>query len=224
MKIKNIEKIKPDIIYNLESLQFLKSLKPKSVDLIFSDLPYNTKKDYSVFQSIIKKNYYAYMQELIIECKRVSRKGIAIFINYENFNFFWKLLPDSHPIIIPHNHKQFNKKSNLIISYNIILTNIKPINKIDNMWLKLDKNKTDPEKIKLLEDKFDYYAKTPLSLTAQFLSYFSKQNNIVLDPFMGIGTTAVAAKLLNRLFIGCELNKKRIEISYQRLDLIEKFK
>ncbi len=41
---------------------------------------------------------------------------------------------------------------------------------------------------------------------------------IILDPFMGAGTTAVVARKLNRNFIGIELNPEYIKISNKRLE------
>ena len=43
------------------------------------------------------------------------------------------------------------------------------------------------------------------------------EDGIVLDPFMGAGTTALVARKLNRNYIGFELNKSFIEIANQRL-------
>lgn len=40
---------------------------------------------------------------------------------------------------------------------------------------------------------------------------------IILDPFMGSGTTAVACKELNRQFIGCDIDEKYVEIALERL-------
>ena len=45
----------------------------------------------------------------------------------------------------------------------------------------------------------------------------SREGQTVLDPFMGSGTTAVAAKKLNRNFIGFELNQGYYEICQTRL-------
>lgn len=45
----------------------------------------------------------------------------------------------------------------------------------------------------------------------------SKENDIVLDPFVGSGSTGVAAKQLNRNFIGMELDKEYFEIAKQRI-------
>ncbi len=43
------------------------------------------------------------------------------------------------------------------------------------------------------------------------------ENNIIIDPFMGSGTTAVAAQKLNYNFIGFEISKEYVEISNKRL-------
>jgi len=47
------------------------------------------------------------------------------------------------------------------------------------------------------------------------------EKGIVLDPFMGSGTTAIVAKRLNRNFIGFDLNKGYIQIANRRLSQIE---
>lgn len=47
-----------------------------------------------------------------------------------------------------------------------------------------------------------------------------KIKQIVLDPFMGSGTTAVAARLLNRRFLGFEANKEYCNSSRERLEKI----
>jgi len=52
------------------------------------------------------------------------------------------------------------------------------------------------------------------SLCIKLLSY---KNDLILDPFMGSGTTGVACKELNRKFIGIEINKDYYEIAKQRI-------
>lgn len=63
---------------------------------------------------------------------------------------------------------------------------------------------------------FLHPAQKPLELMAWCLS-FSKTRGIVLDPFMGSGTTLVAAKRLGRKAIGIELNEAYCEIAAKRL-------
>jgi DNA modification methylase len=43
------------------------------------------------------------------------------------------------------------------------------------------------------------------------------KGNIVLDPFMGSGTTGVACMELGRRFIGIEINEKYFDIAYKRI-------
>lgn len=45
----------------------------------------------------------------------------------------------------------------------------------------------------------------------------TKKGDIVFDPFIGSGTTAVACKELDRHFIGCELDKRYYDIAIDRL-------
>ena len=41
--------------------------------------------------------------------------------------------------------------------------------------------------------------------------------DLVVDPFMGSGTTGIACKLLDREFVGCEINKEYFEIAQKRI-------
>jgi len=50
----------------------------------------------------------------------------------------------------------------------------------------------------------------------------SKENDIVLDLFMGSGTTAVACKLSGRNFLGCDIDKSYVSIANKRLKEIKK--
>ena len=57
----------------------------------------------------------------------------------------------------------------------------------------------------------------PLNLFMKLLKEFSMQNNIVLDPFFGSGTTGVACEKLNRKWIGIEKEEKYCEIAKTRI-------
>jgi len=50
------------------------------------------------------------------------------------------------------------------------------------------------------------------------ISKFTKERDLVMDIFMGSGTTALAAKQLNRDFIGFEINSDYVKIANQRLE------
>ena len=58
----------------------------------------------------------------------------------------------------------------------------------------------------------------PLCLMGFLLMLFMQENSVVLDPFMGSGTTGVAAMKLRRNFIGIEREKKYFDIACQRIE------
>lgn len=58
----------------------------------------------------------------------------------------------------------------------------------------------------------------PLLLIEHLIKLFSKENSLVLDPFLGSGTTAIACKKSNRKCIGIELNKEYYDISIKRIN------
>ena len=57
----------------------------------------------------------------------------------------------------------------------------------------------------------------PLELLLDWVQQFTDPGELILDPFMGSGTTGVACKELNRNFIGIEIDPKYFEIAKQRI-------
>jgi len=57
----------------------------------------------------------------------------------------------------------------------------------------------------------------PIALMEYLIKLVSREDAVILDPFIGSGTTAVACKRLNRRFIGFEINNEYYNISLQRL-------
>ena len=58
----------------------------------------------------------------------------------------------------------------------------------------------------------------PDELVSKILENFSEENDIVYDPFMGTGTTAVVSKKIGRNYFGIEKEKKYYNIAEQRLE------
>lgn len=66
-------------------------------------------------------------------------------------------------------------------------------------------------------NKKEHPTQKPLSLFHQLVEQFSFDNQTILDPFMGSGTTLRAAKDLGRKAIGIELNERYCEIAVKKL-------
>ena len=65
--------------------------------------------------------------------------------------------------------------------------------------------------------KHAHFATFPPDLIVPPIKAGSKKGDIVLDPFMGSGTTGMVAKELGRYFIGCELHDDYSELIRQRM-------
>ena len=65
---------------------------------------------------------------------------------------------------------------------------------------------------------FDHAASFPESLAGDHIKSWSNEGDLVLDPFAGSGTTCKAAKILQRRFIGIEINPNYVEICRKRLE------
>ena len=65
--------------------------------------------------------------------------------------------------------------------------------------------------------QYDHPSPKPIKLARLMIEACSNKDSLVCDPFVGSGTTAVAAKQLGRNFIGFEINPDYIKIAEQRL-------
>ena len=62
-----------------------------------------------------------------------------------------------------------------------------------------------------------HFATFPIDIPKRIISIATKPGDTVLDPFLGSGTTALAAEKLNRQWVGIELNPEYVELARKRL-------
>ena len=67
------------------------------------------------------------------------------------------------------------------------------------------------------KSKYGHPTEKPLEIIEKLILTASNEGDLIFDPFMGSGTTAVACKEINRNFIGCEIEAKYCEIAEKRL-------
>jgi len=65
--------------------------------------------------------------------------------------------------------------------------------------------------------KIGHPAPFPIELPRRLIKLYSFTNDIILDPFMGSGTTAIAAIKENRNFVGYEINEEYVKLSNDRI-------
>lgn len=78
-------------------------------------------------------------------------------------------------------------------------------------WYLSSINKSD-------KDLYDHPTIKPLDMVKKHLLHSTQPNDVVLDMFMGSGTTCVACKELGRQYIGMEINEKYYNIAKDRLN------
>lgn len=107
-----------------------------------------------------------------------------------------------------------NNYINTLKKYNVGL--LKTKNNIDNTFLS---NIFEGYKKDKKDDFNTHITVKPIELVQKLveISIPNIKDNIVIDPFMGSGTTAIAAKNLGINFIGCEINEYYINIALQRI-------
>jgi len=62
----------------------------------------------------------------------------------------------------------------------------------------------------------------PIELPSWFIRLFTLENDVILDPFLGSGTTAVAASLNNRRYLGIELKKEYFDEAKKNINEVKK--
>lgn len=67
-------------------------------------------------------------------------------------------------------------------------------------------------------EKVNHPTQKPLALMERIVNIWSNPGDLVLDCFAGSGSTLVAAKKLNRNYIGCELSETYFNIAKERLE------
>ena len=198
-----------------DCLEVMKGMSDKCVDLIVTDPPYGIKmsKGYKGFEGfrgfgkpIKRKSYqdnWDYKRpcpEIFYNILRVG-KSVIIF----GGNYFADILPQSTHWIVWDKLQTMPTFSDCELLWTNI--NRKSVKKITVEWNGL----LGKENIRL------HPTQKPVKLIEKIIDTYSKQGDIIFDPFSGSGTTAVAAKELNRKFICVEIDPKYCKIAEDRL-------
>lgn len=74
--------------------------------------------------------------------------------------------------------------------------------------------------IAIAQNKTEHPAVYPLELAKKHVQSWSNEGDVVFDPFLGSGTTAVAAKMLGRNYVGIEISEKYCQIAEEQIQKI----
>ncbi len=114
----------------------------------------------------------------------------------------------------------FTKKKDSYV-FNLDEVKIPALNYRPDRYKTQLKNPTDVWKISLVSgnsaERTEHPAQYPEELIERIIKVGTNVGDLVLDPFMGSGTTAVVAKKLGRKYVGYEVEKEYLEIAERRL-------
>lgn len=189
------------------------------VDAVITDPPYNVGKDYGVYKDNLPEDeYIAFISHIVHQCRELSNDRIAFYVGGLLIKKFWDLIPDAHLIVV-HKRAIGPMANNYFLQYHGILSTIKPEHKVKDLW---DKFRLPGEGYYFTEERYDHPGMTGLALTRMMIETFVPPGGRVLDPFMGVGTTAVACAELGRDFVGIELNERYVDIASSRVEEVRK--
>jgi len=108
-------------------------------------------------------------------------------------------------------HKRCRKCNYLLKDYGGKKAGLHPFGPlVSDVW-------TDIHRIKHNKYRDEHPCQLPLHLLERIILMSTDENDIVFDPFVGTGTTVIAAKRLGRRFIGIDIDKKYVEITRDKL-------
>lgn len=238
--------IKLNHTYNEDCLKTLKRMKDNSIDCVITSPPYNMNlrirngkycsrqivkelsTKYSNFDDNLPINEYNELHTNVL--KELLRVSKVVFYNIQivtgSKRSIFKMIGDFHEylkdIIVwdkgvaqPAMQKQvLNRRTELIL----VFESDYPISRqfryanfergtLSDIWeikrgKKISKN---------------HGAVFPEELVAKIINNFTNENDIVYDPFMGTGTTAIVCNKLKRKFIGSEISESYIKTINERL-------
>lgn len=221
-------------------LKAMGEMPDESVNLIITSPPYNKGSadrkcsksdswskaniDYGIFKdNLPEEEYQKWQKDIIKECLRVLRKEGSIFYNH-------KPRIVNHKVIFPHEWLlDFNIRQMIIWDRKNtpVLEPIRFMPTVEYIFWITKERKTPKFNPKAFQFKEvwrispdsgnEHPAPFPLEIPKRCIIACSDEGDMVLDPFLGSGTSAVASKELGRNFIGIELNPTYCKIAEDRL-------
>ena len=228
-----------NVIYNEDCYIGIKNIPNNSIDLVIIDPPYdiNTRKNrvgYNrIAESILKvENNLAdhnltesYDFSLLDELIRIMKKvNIYIWCNKSQIEDYLKYFVDKHKcryeILIWNKTNAMPLYSNKYINDKEYCLYFRKESKCNPSTYEDARTVyTSPSNAR---DRVLYQHPTikPVDFIRKMIRNSSNEKDVVLDCFMGSGTTAVASIMENRKYIGFEINKKYFDISNARIEKI----
>jgi len=234
------------ILYCGDCLEIMLNFPLEFFDMIYLDPPYNCglknfvikEKSYKrvceKWDSYSKEDYKNFIIAVLKNCKKIMAKGASILVSgmFQNIfdifiwlrdeiqldfrNFITWFKPNAMPIKFAKQIGVYAYSCEYICYFS--KGRVKTFNYELAKKLNGGNQQRDLFIFKVCQDiKMGHPTQKPLNLIKYLIKIHSKENDLILDPFLGSGTTAVACEQLNRKWIGIEINPEYCEIAKKRI-------
>jgi len=175
-------------VYHFDCIKFMKKISDGCISMILTDTPFEMEDGSD--QASYNHNeddYYSWIKKLFFECKRILKYGGSFFLECS--------IPRLATI------------SNILNEYFEFV----------ERWPDDRSNVFHCIKFPNLKNKDHPYQTTQIRLLKDAIQKYTNEGDLIFDPFMGTGTTALMAKAMKRNYLGCEVNKKYVEKARNKL-------
>lgn len=221
------EKIGHNRIYNMDFREGMERFDFSEVKLVATDPPYNIKFKYNEYKDNMTQDEYIEMMQMF--------KGMpAGIISYpeETMRYLVPALGAPEEVVACCYNSNLPRQFRLINFYNVTVD----FNKVKQPY----KNPNDKRVKKLIEngsqgtrmyawfsdiqlvknvskEKTQHPCPVPVALMERIIRLTTEPGDLVLDPFIGSGTTAVACINTGRRYVGFEIDRKYCELAEERI-------
>lgn len=222
-------------LINDDFMEFVKTVPDNSIDLIVTDPPYKTTsrggtgnsggmcKEKIFSKGQVFKHNDIKMKDYMPELFRILKEGSHFYIMTNHKNLY-EMLTVAQDVGFHFTKSLIWNKGNKIMGqaymsqFEYILFLRKGKFKKINYCGTPDILDVPNKKIKGKDGKNLHDTEKPVDLMRILIENSSNEGDVVLDPFMGIGSTVLACLELGRVGIGVELDKHYVNIAQKRID------
>jgi len=210
-------------LYHEDWQETVKRINPHSVDLIIADPPYGmefrSNHRYERYDPIHNDNNLDWLGEWVWECQRIMKNNTHLycFCSFHNVDIFKKELSEwliVKNILIweKNNTSMGDLEGDYAPKYEMIIFCVKGKRKLNGrrdsniIYSQRTQNKLHP-------------TQKPTKLIRYLVGKSTEEGDIVYDPFMGSGTTAIACIREKRNWIGSEINIQYVNTANDRINV-----
>jgi len=190
----------------------MRSLPSGSIDAIITDPPYGMNKD---FENDTPEQADALFEAVCIEAKRICTGNFLAFWSAQRMDKIAQFKPKR--VLIWNKTWAIYAPDNVGYHYEPILWMFGKSS--NNMIADVISGFPIIRKVQAEKKHVNHPTQKPLEVMRKLIENFTFPNDLVLDPFMGSGTTGEACFQLGREFIGCESNVRFFVMAEKRLKL-----